>query len=538
MKENTSGAQAAHYDYLIIGAGPAGLQLGYFLEKAGRNYLILEAGPTPGTFFKTFPRHRQLISSNKVYTGFTDREKNMRWDWNSLLSDSDELLFRNYSKRYFPAADDMVRYLGDFARHFRLKIKFGTRVTRISKDGRFRLTTGGGETLTCERLVIATGFTQPYVPPIPGAELCESYTSVSVNPEEFVNQKVLIVGKGNSAFETADNLVETAAVIHVASPEPLNLAWKTHFVGHLRAVNNNFLDTYQLKSQNAVIDATILKVERRGEKFVASLSYTHAHGECEEVAYDRVILCTGFRFDDRIFDDSCRPELSIKDRFPRQTSEWESSSVKGLYFAGTLTQMRDFKKSTSGFIHGFRYNIRALHQILERKYHDREWPSRAVAADPEGVVAALLDRCNSSSALWQQFGFLCDVVVVGEDGGGARYYEEMPADYVRDSDFGGNTHYYVLTLEFGKVVGDPFNITRHPDPAEAERSTFLHPVIRRYCGRRLVSEHHLLEDLDGEWVKEEHHARPLLQYVRGEFAGAGAARGGAAGGRALERSRF
>jgi len=33
-------------DYLVIGAGPAGLQLGYFFARAGRDYQILEAGLT------------------------------------------------------------------------------------------------------------------------------------------------------------------------------------------------------------------------------------------------------------------------------------------------------------------------------------------------------------------------------------------------------------------------------------------------------------------------------------------------------------
>ena len=65
-------------EYLVIGAGPAGLQLAYFLEQAGRDYLVLEAGPGPGTFFTTFPRHRELISSNKRYTGSTDPEFNLR----------------------------------------------------------------------------------------------------------------------------------------------------------------------------------------------------------------------------------------------------------------------------------------------------------------------------------------------------------------------------------------------------------------------------------------------------------------------------
>ena len=68
------------HDYLIMGAGPAGLQLGYYLERAGRDYLILEAGDTPATFFRKFPRHRKLLSSNKVHTGHKDPEINLRWD--------------------------------------------------------------------------------------------------------------------------------------------------------------------------------------------------------------------------------------------------------------------------------------------------------------------------------------------------------------------------------------------------------------------------------------------------------------------------
>src|SRR5207237_565992 len=101
-------------DYLVIGAGPAGLQLGYFLGRAGRDYLILEAGPTPGTFFRTFPRHRRLISINKPHTGWDDPELNLRMDWNSLLSDDPRLLFTRYSERYFPDPADLVRYLADF----------------------------------------------------------------------------------------------------------------------------------------------------------------------------------------------------------------------------------------------------------------------------------------------------------------------------------------------------------------------------------------------------------------------------------------
>jgi thioredoxin reductase len=501
------------YDYLIIGAGPAGLQLGYYLEKARRSYLILEKGSSPGTFFKRFPRHRTLISVNKIFTGYDNPEVNMRFDWNSLLSSGYDHLFKEYSSKYFPVADDFVAYLGDYARKFKLKIRYNTEIRRVSRSEYFRLEDQQGNLLTSKRLVVATGVSKPYVPAIPGADLMEQYVDVSVNAAEFRNQKVLILGKGNSAFETADNLTGSAAVIHVASPQSVHFAWKTHFVGHLRAVNNNFLDTYQLKAQNAVLDGTIEKIERRGERLCAHVSYSHAAGEREELLYDRIICCTGFRFDGSIFDEGCRPDLVINERFPSQTSTWESTNVGGLYFAGTITQARDFKKTNSGFIHGFRYNAAALARILESRYHGVRWPRVAVPATPAAVASAMLARVNESSALWQQFGFIGDVVAVSKAAKTAYHYREVPVEYARQGELTTEQEYYVITLEFGHVDDDPFAIPRVPNPAAAEKSAFLHPVVRRYVGGRLESEHHVLEDLFGEWKKADVHVAPLTQYL-------------------------
>jgi len=323
-------------EYLIIGAGPGGLQLAYFLEQTGRDYLVLEAGPTPGTFFRTFPRHRQLISSNKVHTGCMDPEFNLRMDWNSLLSDDPALRFTSYTERYFPPAGEMVRYLTDFAAASRLRIQYDTRITRISRNRGFCVTDEQGRKYETQRLVVATGVSKPYIPPIPGIELAEVYTDVSVYPRDFVDQRVLIIGKGNSGFETADNLIETAAIIHVAGPHSLRLAWKTHYVGHLRAVNNNLLDTYQLKSQNALLDGNIERIERHDSSYLVTISFSRANEVKKEIPYDRVIVCTGFRFDASMFDHDCRPQLIHNDRFPAQTSEWQSPNVPDLYFAGTL----------------------------------------------------------------------------------------------------------------------------------------------------------------------------------------------------------
>jgi thioredoxin reductase len=509
------------HDCLIIGAGPAGLQLAALLERDGHDYVVLEGGPRPGMFFETYPRHRQLISINKVWTGSEDPEFNLRSDWNSLLSDDPALLFKNYSTRYFPAADDLLRYLADFARG--LRVRYDTRVTAVSKTGDVFTVQAGEYSWTARRVIVATGVSQLHVPSIEGAELAERYDTVSVDPADFVNQRVLIIGKGNSAFETADALVETAATIHVAGPHSIKLAWQTHYVGHLRAVNNNFLDTYQLKSQNAVLDGTVEQIsQREGGGFRVLFRYARTVENLRELEYDRVILCTGFRFDASIFAESARPELAINDRFPAQTSAFESVNVPGLYFAGTLSQQRDFKKSTNGFIHGFRYATRALHHILRERHHGAPWPSRQIPLTPEAIADSIIARINVTSALWQQFSVLGDVISV--EGEAARYREEVPVAYLRDAE--PDVFAFVVTLEYGPDHDhvDPFDITV-PRPAEndataAHDASYLHPVVRVRRDGQVVAEHHLAENLENTWNLPAVHQQPLEVFVKGVLADA------------------
>ena len=510
------------FDYLIIGAGPAGLQLGYYLERAKRSYIILEAN-FPGYFFTNFPRHRRLISNNKLYTGYKSQELNLRWDWNSLLTDDEPFLFRNYSEDFFPHADTMVKYLEDFAFNFRLNLRCGVRIVNISKPGgQFVVSDQDGNQFHSSVVVVAAGVSHQYIPPIPGIEQAELYTTMSTNPQDFTDQRVLIVGKGNSAFETAENLIPKASLIHLASPHPVQMAWKSHYVGHLRAVNNNLLDTYLLKGQNALVDAKVDKIERTNGKLAVTYSYAHADSEIEQLLYDRVILCTGFRFDDSIFDDSCRPVTAIDGRFPAQTSTWESVNVPSLYFAGAPMQVRDFKKKQSGFIHGFRYNIKMLHALLELKYHGKPLPRKPISATPEAIADAIIKRANETSALWQQTGFMCDLIVAHQDGDTVDYYDDLTRDYVQDH-FSNEECYYTMTLEFGQeridAAPDIFQVSRpqRNDVANAHLSTGIHPIIRRYCCGKLLRVHHVIEDFASEW-QEEVHVKPLEAFMASEFS--------------------
>ena len=523
-------ASAAVVSHLVIGAGPAGLQLAQHLREAGHTYAVLEAGEAPGTFFATYPRHRTLISINKPHTGTDDPELNLRMDWNSILSPDPKLLFTRYSERYFPAADDLRRYLADYAAACELRIHYNTRAERISRsaeDGEFTVEAADGSSWRARNVIVATGVGAPYVPPIPGIEHAEQYATMSVDPADFTDQRVLILGKGTSAFETADNLIEKAAVIHVGGPSSIRLAWQSHYVGHLRAVNNNFLDTYQLKSQNAILDGQVLDIRPHPEGgFLVRFSFSRADEVVKELRYDRVLSCTGFRLDTSPFAEGCRPALAINDRFAELSPAYESVNVPGLYFAGTLMQQRDFKKSTTGFIHGFRYTVRALSRVLDQRASGTPWPHTEVPASPEALADAVVQRVNRTSALWQQFGVMADVLLLPDGGDEAQYLEEVPLRYALEGGLAEPATalatdglLLAVTLEYGpdhdKV--DPFDISVRrvaQDRAEdAHDAAYLHPVIRVFRDGRLLAEHHLAENLENQWDGVSSHHAPLVAFL-------------------------
>jgi len=317
----------------------------------------------------------------------------------------------------------------------------------------------------------------------------------------------------------ADILMDTSAVIHVAGPESIKMAWKTHYVGHLRALNNNLLDTYQLKSLNAILDVHIDKIEKKNDKYLVSYRFVRAEEAKKDVEYDRVIACTGFSFDSDLFDTNSKPNLTINNRFPDQNAAWESTNIENLYFAGVLMHMRDFKKSTSGFIHGFRYNVRALHHILEFKNHQVAWPYDPVPIIPQKLMETVIKRVNSTSALWQQFGFLGDLITIDENKNEAQYYKEIPVDYIHNSELVQNKNYFVLTLEYGPNHDqlDPFdvNVIRINQSAteNTDESHYLHPVLRYYINNEFVKEHHIVENLENEWFHKV-HTEPLEHFFR------------------------
>lgn len=69
-----------------------------------------------------------------------------------------------------------------------------------------------------------------------GLELVDTYSKHKLDENLYKNKMVLVVGGGNSAYETGDYLSGIAGIVHVAFNKRIQFAWDTHFVGKKRLI--------------------------------------------------------------------------------------------------------------------------------------------------------------------------------------------------------------------------------------------------------------------------------------------------------------
>nr|CAB3246962.1 FAD-dependent oxidoreductase domain-containing protein 2-like [Phallusia mammillata] len=494
------------HKYCIIGAGPGGLQIAYFMQHAQRDYIVFEKGHGAGTFYNKYPIHRQLISINKRNTGKTNKEFNMRHDWNSLLSHDESLQMTKYSKVFFPPADVLVKYLNDYMTKLNLNVQVNTTISNLlkRKDKNFEMYDQRGTKYTCQYMVIATGIASPNKPEFSGWELSEGYEDLSIDVDDFEKQSVLILGRGNSAFETAQHIMGSTNVIHMMARSRVKLSWATHYVGDLRAVNNGLLDTYQLKSldglfEGSVSDIQLKKSQIDGRLYVDNFGNSTIPGgeivgavdnDALREGYDRVIRCLGFLFDHSLFHPSMKVRSAGEggEKYPRINFIYEAVDVKGMFFAGTNTHSLDFKRSAGGFIHGYRYTAKSLHNILEWRHFRVPWPS-VYFENLQDLIPHMHKRVNEGSGIYQMFGVLCDVVIYNEDKTAATYLEAFPCALAcklpKVSGHKAPGAVMFMVMEYGKNFSGAGKDTFHEDraqgsPNEAHRSNFLHPVFYHY----------------------------------------------------------
>ncbi len=407
------------YPLVVVGSGPGGLQISYALRRLGIEHAVLSADEAPGGMFRRWPLFQRLLSWTKPYA-LPDRSARAfeRYDWNSLLADEAEL--RGLAATFmdgtssFPSRAEMEANLSAFAERAGVAVRFGCRWRATRREEgpagpRFVLDTSDGE-YRSPLVVLAVGVAEPFRPPIPGIELAHHYAEVRT-PESYAGRRVLVIGKRNSGFELATGLLPWAASIVLVSPSPAKLSVVTRSLVGVRARYVQPYEDFALGGGVGLLDAAVERLERLDGALAARLRLSDG-SEAMTVVADDIIEATGFAAP---LGDLPGLGLAVvgQSRIPAQTAWWESASLPGIYFAGTLSQgsgglKKHGQPSNSGAVHGFRYNARVLARHLAATAFGHRF--EAPVLPPEAVVGTLLEEATLGPELWHQKAYLARVV--------------------------------------------------------------------------------------------------------------------------------
>jgi putative flavoprotein involved in K+ transport len=173
------------FDTIVIGAGQSGLATGYFLQQAGREFVILDANRRIGDAWRN------------------------RWDSLHLFTPAryDGLAGMPFPAppHSFPTKDEMAEYLEGYAAHFNLPVRTGVRVDHLTRQGKLFMLSAGDQRFQADNVVVAMAtFQKPRIPAFaqeldPGIR--QIHSADYRNPAQLRDGGVLIVGAGNSGAE-------------------------------------------------------------------------------------------------------------------------------------------------------------------------------------------------------------------------------------------------------------------------------------------------------------------------------------------------
>src|SRR5437764_6771555 len=120
---------------IVIGGGQAGLSVGYHLARRGLPFLIIEANDRIGDSWRK------------------------RWDSLRLFTPArfdglDGMPFPA-AAHAFPTKDEMADYLEAYATRFKLPVRTGVKVDRLSKRGDMFVVSAGDQCFEAKNVVIA-----------------------------------------------------------------------------------------------------------------------------------------------------------------------------------------------------------------------------------------------------------------------------------------------------------------------------------------------------------------------------------------------
>jgi hypothetical protein len=198
-------------DIAIVGAGPHGLAAAAHLRRAGTECRVIGE---PMSFWRTMPTG-MLLRSNWTATCIAEYDGPLSLD--SYCAETDKSLQRPFPLQDFLDYGDWVaaRVAPDADRR---------RVMRVDREGdAFQLSFDTGRPLRARRVVVAAGIANfPHRPEI-GANLPHNLVSHTADHSDFSRwntSRVLVVGGGQSALESAALLHEAGADVRVAVRAP------------------------------------------------------------------------------------------------------------------------------------------------------------------------------------------------------------------------------------------------------------------------------------------------------------------------------
>ncbi|MGG2196465.1 flavin-containing monooxygenase [Paenibacillus validus] len=348
------------WDTIVIGGGQAGLASGYHLQQKGLRFLILEANDQA---LGSWP---QYYDSLKLFSP-------------ARFSSLPSMKIPGEPDRY-PLRDEVIRYLQDYIKQYKLPVITNQRVESVEKSGElFTIRTLSGDCYQSRTVINATGsFHNPFMPTIPGQEDFKGnilHSSDYRNSDRFLNQRVVVVGRGNSAVQIAVELAEVSET-SLAVLRPVQLVkqrvWGQDLHFWIKLIG---FDTFpfwrfgkKAPSSGSVVDLDGYKERLAAGKPDQKQMFTSFDtdgvvwhdGTKEQV--DTVIFATGYR-----------PNLGYLRNINALDAEGKpvqqagiSTSVPGLYYVG-LEGQRSFASATlRGVSPDAKYVVRKLLRYLKK----------------------------------------------------------------------------------------------------------------------------------------------------------------------------
>jgi FAD-dependent urate hydroxylase len=359
-------------DVAIVGAGPYGLSVAAHLRAArltvrqfGQPMHLWRAQMPRGMFLKSQGFASNLSDPHGTHT----------------LAAFCRATGRSYADYGQPVRlDDFIAY-GDW---FASQLAGGLETTLVSGltggSGQFELRLADGRTATARRVVLAAGVEHfAHVPPVLSGYESVSHSSTITDPAAFAGRRVAIIGRGQSALESAALLSENGADVEVITRSPaiawngpvllpdrplwkrlqepeagLGSGWGTWFYSNQPGLFRHLPEQTRIhRARTALGPAGAVwlrpRVEgrlpiRTGERVDrvresadgVALGLISRHGERSEVRADCVIAATGYRPDLArlaFLDDALRARIHPVARTAAVDASYQTS-VPGLYMIG------------------------------------------------------------------------------------------------------------------------------------------------------------------------------------------------------------